>query len=129
MKYEYRPSRMQMRSLCPASARMEHGKPEETNEAAEEGTMLHKKVETGDFAGLTAEQEKHARFAYDYTNSFTGSIYKEKKMRLLGKRGILMEGTADFIAVQNDKVFVFDYKCVFINDCECVFFLKNNKNP
>lgn len=51
-----RPSRLQQYALCPGSYRMQLGIPADTSPDAEEGTMLHRAVATGNRDGLDGEQ-------------------------------------------------------------------------
>ena len=44
---------------------MQQGMPREESEEADEGTMLHDRVATGNLSGLTAEQEELVRYCLD----------------------------------------------------------------
>ena len=63
--HDFGPSSLDRMSLCPGSYFMQQGMPREESENADEGTMLHDRVATGDLSGLTAEQEEMVRTCLD----------------------------------------------------------------
>jgi hypothetical protein len=114
------PSSIFRRLLCPYSGKIEPTLPESTNPAAEEGTMLHDRMEVGNFAGLTDEQFKACVWAQDAVDNILlehgepVAIHKELKMNLLNNDGeTITFGTADLVFVYDDFVVVADYKFGF----------------
>jgi len=92
---------------------MTRGLPETTSPEAEEGTMLHKAVASGDITGLTAEQmiiveDCRAMIA----KSELYQIRLEHEMSLLNDFDIITTGTADAIIIDNSYKLgkVFDWK-------------------
>ena len=63
--HEFGPSTLKNIEICPGY-RSSGG----TNPAAEEGTMLHEKVENKDFTGLTDEQKMIVQKCLDYAKPF-----------------------------------------------------------
>lgn len=104
---KFSPSSLAYREICPGFINREDSGP-----AAEEGTKIHKAVETGKLDGLTDEQRQCAemclRFVADQEAAFQPEqILTERKVSICDG---LTFGTADRVAVNGNRALLFDYK-------------------
>lgn len=105
--HEFSPSRLDRIKLCPGSWKMEKGLPQEApSPYAEEGTMLHERVASGNLEGLTDEQKAavescitfRGKLYDEYTNGAMAKVFNEYKVSVHdGDGSLLTEGTADCI--------------------------------
>lgn len=103
----YSPSSFAYREICAGFVNREDSGP-----AAEEGTRIHKAVETGNLDGLTDEQRQCAemclRFVADEEVRFRPErVLTERKVSIC--EGLTF-GTADRIALSGKRALLFDYK-------------------
>lgn len=101
------PSSLGYKELCP-SFRGRSG----TNPAAEEGTLMHKALETDDFSPLNEEQAFLCGLCRDYRDGELSKMdspacYRELRLSIADG---LTFGTADFVAVSRDKGLLMDWK-------------------
>ena len=86
--HEFGPSTLKHIEVCPG-----YRSSDETNPMAEEGTMLHDKVERGDLSDLTDEQTQLVQFCLDYAKPFiegADEVQHEQRyeIRLHGKKDL-----------------------------------------
>jgi hypothetical protein len=103
---KFSPSSWKYRAIC---RRWEnHGG---TNEAAEEGTLLHERLETGNYDGLNEEQveaiQKVLKIVTPFFNMEGAQVLREVKLPILGGKSY---GTSDLVVVQGPRAWVIDYK-------------------
>lgn len=103
----YSPSSFAYREICPGFINREESGP-----AAEEGSLIHKAVETGKLDALTEEQRQCAelclRFVADEERRFRPEkIIKEHKVSIC--EGLTF-GTADRVAIAGSRALLYDYK-------------------
>lgn len=123
-KYEYRPSLMKRRMLCPASAMLEFGKPDISGGiVTTDGTRMHDALAKG---VCPDDFNESMQWIYNFCNDFYNNIYKnamnvrkEHKLQLLADDGdVIMEGTPDVcgeVIVDNDKyLIIVDWKSGFL---------------
>ena len=114
--HEFSPSRLDQFRLCPGSYFMQKGIPEEDNEYAQEGRMLHNAVATGCLDGLNDEQATAVQKCLDFLHSLIepgDGVFYEEKVTIPDENGnTLTEGTADVIIINpyKDKAIVIDWK-------------------
>lgn len=115
--HDFGPSSLEQYRICPGAYVMQQGIPETTSAAAEEGTILHNAVATGNLDGLDSAQEFAVTKCIDFYKSLIepGDIVLfEKKLELIDPEtnDILTFGTADLIIVNSDtgKLIVIDWK-------------------
>lgn len=106
-------SGMQRIALCPGSWWAEQPYPEQTSEAAEQGTRLHKHMEEGTLPAdpLEAEactwcREQELKLALQYANADTPT-YRELRW---WDKDHTFSGQADVVFVNNGIALVLDYK-------------------
>ena len=98
-----RPSRLQQAALCPGSYRMQQGIEETPSPEAQEGTMLHDRVRTGDLSGLDTEQADAVRRCIEFRDNLreqTGltTLRSEQPLELRDTQGnLLTKGTTDVL--------------------------------
>jgi len=103
----YSPSTLENLTLCPCFAY-----PEGDNEAAEEGTLLHKALETGNDSGLDEGQCGLVQAARDYISNIKAALppghedHAEMEVRLED----LTYGTADRVLIAPPTAHLFDAK-------------------
>ena len=114
---------------CPGSWLATKDMPEESNADSEAGTRIHKALETGDFTGLTADEEQTADLCQiqtrqvmaDWNPDMDGIAYKEQRLgitRIGGvvkvtddtKADLVFTGQADLIVIDGKRGLVLDYK-------------------
>lgn len=114
LHHQYSPSRLQQLKDCPGAARMQEGMEEIRTTEADEGTMLHERIVTQDFDGLTAEQESLVRecLAFLESKKTDGLLECLQEIRLSVKKGDkrLTFGTADVVLLYADRAIVIDWK-------------------
>lgn len=103
---EFGPSSMKYRELCPHWQNSPG-----TNDAAEEGTMLHERLVTGNYEGLDEQQRTSVELVGDLFDSIAGEmknpqVFIEKRVDVAG----LTWGTSDAIYVERPKAKVLDAK-------------------
>jgi len=103
----YSPSSFAYREICPGFVNREEAGP-----AAEEGSLLHRAVETGDIDGLNEEQSQCAQMclrlvAEQETEFRPEKVFAEHKVSICDG---LTFGTADRIAINGTRALLFDYK-------------------
>lgn len=113
--HEFSPSRLEQFRLCPGSYYMQQGLPEETSEWAEEGTLLHKAVETEDLSILkTDEQKMVAEKSIDFVRKISAGasmIFKEERVDIKDSNGALLTyGFVDIGFVKNNELTIIDLK-------------------
>lgn len=113
--HPFAPSSLDRLKACPGSWFMQQGMPREESEEADEGTMLHDRVATGNISGLTAEQEELVRYCLDRLDEIAwgnSQIIHERELDIRGSNGeILTTGTADVVVIHEDgTVEIIDWK-------------------
>jgi len=91
---------------------------EDSSVAAEEGTMLHKCIETENWENLDLDQEIMIEKCIDVQNKIidanpNGTVYKEKKLYVFNRDNVLMTfGTVDLVVVSEDgkEATILDWK-------------------
>src|SRR5690348_5859663 len=127
------PSNLLRRQKCPGSARMEMDLPEETTLDAEEGRLLHAAFATEELDLLHGEPKEaaqraiglrdealetvfgsalpdHCEIAMEKPLAFVGELEKARKGHYVKDQRELFRGTADFVAIGEDRALVVDYK-------------------
>ncbi len=117
------PSRLDRRKLCPGSGPMEaQAGPEIERPEGVEGTMLHERVVSRDFNGLTDEQEMLVKLCIELLHSMDGRfsdydgpppewMRQEYPMELQDGYGeVLTAGTADVVMLFPRHVKIIDWK-------------------
>ena len=110
MHHEFPPSKMALFQACPGAWALGKKVPQDDgkgNPFAEEGTMLHARVATGDLSGLTEEQASAVKeclaFIEDYKSGHVGEFERQSEVQvtladeLSGEQ--LTFGTADCLLV------------------------------
>lgn len=104
LHHPFSPSKMERLSLCPGSFNMCAGIHETSRPEADEGTMLHKAVETGSDEGLNAEQIQAVEFCREIVHQyegFSGKVLHEVEMPLIdGDMNVVTSGTADVVIIE-----------------------------
>lgn len=104
--HPFSPSSIDRIKACPGSWFMQQGMPREESDEADEGTMLHDRVATGDLSGLTAEQEELIHACEDRLEEIgwgEAEIIHEKPLEIYGSDGdVLTSGTADVVVLHRD---------------------------
>ena len=120
--HEFSPSKLQQYAMCPGSYWMQKGLPDQPSAAADEGTMLHVAVASGNTDGLTAEQielvEKCAELKKRLLEKGYHHYGSEVHLTVKDANGdILTEGWADDVYVAYvpdtyvvEKAIAVDYK-------------------
>ena len=120
--HAFSPSRLEQYRLCPGSYHMQKGIPDIPSPAAEEGTLLHKAVATGDFTGLTEEQVELVKDCIEFRNKLmreNNMVHFGSEVALTVFKGntLLTEGWADDVLVRYagdgitiEACIVIDYK-------------------
>jgi len=103
----YSPSSFAYREICAGFINRDESGP-----AAEEGTRIHKAVETGKLDGLTDEQRQCAEMCLQFVRCEEAAfrperVLTEHKVSICEK---LTFGTADRIAIAGNRALLFDYK-------------------
>ena len=118
--HPHSPSTIHRRLSCSYSGVIEPHMPNRTNAMAEEGTMLHERLEVSNFNNLTDEQIRICEWAQDAVTNVLEEFgrplefHRELKMELLSNDGdVITYGTADIVLVYDDHVVVLDYKMGF----------------
>lgn len=106
--HDFSPSKLDRIKICPASWKMEQGLEEKPSPFAEEGTLLHERVASGNLDGLTDEQkavvESCITFRDKIKAEFTAEsqttpvVSSEIKLSVNDLEGnVITEGTADVV--------------------------------
>lgn len=110
--YRLSPSKLEGASTCPCYEREDTG----PNEAAAEGTLLHRALETEDLSGLETEEQRHlVEMVLDYIESVKAGygpdvkVYKEVRLPAVDRNN-LPAGIVDIIIASPTKVSVADAK-------------------
>lgn len=105
--HEFSPSRLEQFRLCPGSYYMQQGLPEEENEWAKEGTLLHNAVATGCLDGLNDEQATVVQKCLNFLKTLIepgDQVFYEEKVTIKDENGnILTEGIVDVIIFNPEK--------------------------
>ena len=113
IRYTYRPSALARAKLCPGSVALSHGFPETSSAAADEGTLLHERVVSGDLSDLDAEQVEAVTAAREYAEILcegAGTNFFEHRIVKQLSGGIKLGGTIDRLAIFGSTARVIDYK-------------------
>ena len=107
--HELGPSTLKYVEICPG-----YRSSNETNQFAEEGTMLHSAAETGKLDGLNDEQVRCVRTVLDYVKKLDANakeIHKEMRVEVVYREdGSSIFGTVDLVIVMDTHAFIVDYK-------------------
>lgn len=114
------PSALSRIDLCPGSATLCEGAPEETSEAAERGTRIHAMAAdlllSNHLDGLAAQDELDAATAiHEYARPLmeTGEVHVEQRLEYSTIDGVLYWGTSDLVVVRPEDVLICDWKTGF----------------
>lgn len=94
--HRWGPSSLKSREICPGYKNDNSG----DNTASDEGTMLHNAVETGNLAGLNAEQTEQVNKCLGYVEPLVKKaleVHREVKLDVLGG---MTFGTADMVILR-----------------------------
>lgn len=113
--HPFSPSRLNHYRDCPGAYKMCLGLIEESSPEADEGTMLHERIATGNFEGLTTEQTALCHECAKFRASITpdgARVHTEIHVTVYDEDGsVLTEGTIDFLIENPDgSITVVDWK-------------------
>ena len=112
--HPFGPSKLEQYAGCPGSYKLGLLNPgEQRSKAADEGTMLHERVVTGDFTGLDDEQIGHVEYCRKLVADHAqgGELLTEHHLGLIDGFDVITEGTADVLIIRPDKTgILFDWK-------------------
>tara|TARA_Y100000588_G_scaffold145118_1_gene158995 strand:+ start:3391 stop:4506 length:1116 start_codon:yes stop_codon:yes gene_type:complete len=107
--HELGPSTLKYVEICPG-----YRSSNETNQFAEEGTMLHSAAETGKLDGLNDEQVRCVRTVLDYVKKLekgADEIHKEMRVKIVYRSdGSSIFGTVDLVIIVGTHAYIVDYK-------------------
>lgn len=106
--HPFSPSKLHRLQACPGSHKLSAGIPEQESEFAAEGTMLHARVVSGDLTGLDNEQAEAVESCRKELAGF--SVLHERHLTVCDDLEILTEGTADAIAIDGARAYLWDWK-------------------
>lgn len=106
----YGPSTLNYRAQCRGWENRDDG----PSDAADEGSLMHRAVETGDTDALDAEQERMVAYARTIVAPLMekGEVHKELRLNIRLGTGLGIFGTTDLVVVDegNRTAYVVDYK-------------------
>lgn len=103
---KYPPSKLKNWDICPGYESSDTG-----NAASEEGTMLHKACETGNFENLSEEQKSVVQLCLDYVRSLVGSAHVFDQREVKVSIPNLTWGTCDrLLTYKGGSADLIDYK-------------------
>lgn len=115
--HEFSPSRLEQYRICSGAYKMQIGLPSEVSVYAEEGTRLHKAVETGDMEGLSAEQVNAVNQCIEFRESLArenkiAEYHSEEPVTVMSGDEVLTYGTVDAVMVceGSGKAIAIDWK-------------------
>ena len=116
--HAFSPSRLQQLKVCPGSYLMQQGLTEEPGPEAAEGTMLHERLATGNFDGLTTEQAELCAACLKFLAEVSGGedsgaqVLHEQRLQICDENGNeISYGFADVVILHpDDRMSIIDWK-------------------